>query len=196
MTSLREKQKKQRKEAILVAAMNLFDSNGYSSTTIEQIAAAAEVSAPTVYNYLGSKQAILFSLIDRALSDIGPKLEQFDNAIDALYNFQAAIIEHILETLPISTWRELLSLSFDNSISLGLTAINIRITQEITSLLRDLQKHSMITADIDPAAVAELLNDYWSLLFTRFVHQNNPDIAAHSRQIRRVIELTFTGLRP
>ena len=40
MRGLREKQKEQRKEAILVAAMSLFDRHGYAATKVEQIAAA------------------------------------------------------------------------------------------------------------------------------------------------------------
>src|SRR5690606_25799363 len=66
MSSLRERQKEERREAILDAAVTLFDQLGYSATTVEQIAARAGVSAPTVFNYFGSKQDILYALAVRA----------------------------------------------------------------------------------------------------------------------------------
>lgn len=200
MSGLREKQKEQRKEAILVAAMSLFGSHGYTVTTVEQIAAAAGVSPPTVFNYFGSKQEILFALVDRAdrsaINDVRAEMETFDNAIDALCNIQAAIMKHELEALPIAIWRELMSLSFNSSISPGMLAINKRLVTEIANLLRELQGRGMLNVDFDPEAVAELINDYCTLLFARFVHQDKPDQAAHTMQIRRVAELVFTGLRP
>ena len=88
MSGLREKQKEQRKEAILVAATGLFDKHGYAATKVEQIAAAAGVSPPTVFNYFGNKQEILFALVDKAdrsaIHDVRSRMATFDNAVDAL----------------------------------------------------------------------------------------------------------------
>ena len=50
------------------AAHNLFVGRGYSATTIADIAAAAEVSSPTVYAAFQSKAALLKSCIDIALA--------------------------------------------------------------------------------------------------------------------------------
>ncbi|MDY0250042.1 MAG: TetR/AcrR family transcriptional regulator [Pseudomonas sp.] len=199
MSSLRERQKEQRREAILVAAMNLFVSNGYTATKVEEIAAAAEVSAPTVFNYFGSKQAILFALVDRAdccaVSDIRSQMEPFDNAVDALCHLQIAIIKYELDALPISVWQELMSLCFNGSISQSMAQINTRLSKEIAGLLRELQARGMLSANFDPDAVADLLNDYCVLLFARFVHQEEPDLEAHAKRIRLVVELIFNGLR-
>lgn len=199
MSSLRERQKEQRREAILVAAMNLFVSNGYTATKVEEIAAAAEVSAPTVFNYFGSKQAILFALVDRAdccaVSDIRLQMEPFDNAVDALCHLQTAIIKYELDALPISVWQELMSLCFNGSISQSMAQINTRLSKEIAGLLRELQARGMLSANFDPDAVADLLNDYCVLLFARFVHQEEPDLEAHAKRIRLVVELIFNGLR-
>ena len=52
---------------ILLAAQKLFVTQGYSATTMAEIAAAAEVSAPTVYA-TGSKAALLKSCVDQALA--------------------------------------------------------------------------------------------------------------------------------
>ncbi|WP_016969184.1 TetR/AcrR family transcriptional regulator [Pseudomonas tolaasii] len=154
MSGLRERQKERRREAILVAGIELFDRYGYSNATVEQIAAAAGVSSPTVFNYFGSKQEILFALVDRAdraaVSRARLQRLQFDNAIDALCNLNAAIMESELAVLPISIWRELMAFSFQNPISAGLSVFNECLARDTAELLRDLQARGMVRADFEP----------------------------------------------
>ena len=59
-TSLRERKKERTRLAIQQVALDLFERNGYERTTIEQIAADAEVSPSTVYRYFETKEAIVF----------------------------------------------------------------------------------------------------------------------------------------
>lgn len=200
MNSLRETQKKQRREAILMAATQLFDRNGYTATKVEQIAESAGVSPPTVFNYFGNKQEILFALVERvdryAFNDIRSQMAAFDNAVDALCNLQAMIMKYELEALPISIWRELMSFSFNGLVSEAMTDLNTHLVKEIAELLRELQGRDMVNNDVDPEVVANLLNDYATLLFARFVHEDKPDRQAHAKNVRRALEMTFTGLRP
>lgn len=200
VSGLRERQKEQRREAILVAAIDLFDKNGYSATTVEQIAAAAGVSSPTVFNYFGSKQEILFALVDRAdrtaVSRARLRRPQFDNAIDALCNLNAAIMESELATLPISIWRELMTFGFQSPISAGLSLFDQYLAEEAAELLRDLQARGMVRADFDADFVANFLNDHCILLFAKYVQQEAPDMDAHLAHVRQLAELVFAGLKP
>ncbi len=52
---------------ILEAAKRLFQSVGFELVTIDQLAQAAEVSAPTIYALFHSKRGILHALLDEAL---------------------------------------------------------------------------------------------------------------------------------
>lgn len=58
---LRELKKLRTRRAIREAAHRLIDERGYDSTTIEQIAAAAEVSPSTVFRYFPSKEHIVLT---------------------------------------------------------------------------------------------------------------------------------------
>src|SRR5260370_11697315 len=62
-TGLRERKKLKTKEAIQREALRLFKERGYSETTIEQIAAAAEISPSTFFNYFPTKEDVV--LFDR-----------------------------------------------------------------------------------------------------------------------------------
>jgi AcrR family transcriptional regulator len=56
---LRERKKMKTREAIQREATRLFQQNGYEETTIEQIAAAVEISPSTFFNYFPSKEDVL-----------------------------------------------------------------------------------------------------------------------------------------
>jgi AcrR family transcriptional regulator len=49
----------QKKENIVHAALELFNSKGFSNTTIKEIALFAKVSQVSIYNYFGSKNALV-----------------------------------------------------------------------------------------------------------------------------------------
>ncbi|MBW0271068.1 hypothetical protein ATM97_09060 [Nocardia sp. MH4] len=63
-TGLRERKKLQTKAAIVEIGLNLCDSQGFDATTVEQIAAGADVSPRTVNRYFPMKEDIVLAPID------------------------------------------------------------------------------------------------------------------------------------
>ena len=61
---LRDRRAQLTREEILLAARRLFAERGYSRTSVRDIAEAAGVSAQTVYDSIGSKQALVAQLND------------------------------------------------------------------------------------------------------------------------------------
>lgn len=60
--SRRERKKIETRQRLLEAALQLFREHGYDDTTVEQIAAAADVAKGTFFNYFETKEAILPAL--------------------------------------------------------------------------------------------------------------------------------------
>lgn len=60
----REQQKAQRRQQIFEAALRLFREKGYAATTVDEIAAAADIAKGTFFNYFPTKEAVLLHLND------------------------------------------------------------------------------------------------------------------------------------
>ncbi len=71
---LRSRKKAQTRHAIADAALDLFAEQGYEATTVDEIAAHAEVSATTFFRYFRSKSDVI-------LSDHGERLPALQQAI-------------------------------------------------------------------------------------------------------------------
>jgi AcrR family transcriptional regulator len=65
--SRRERKKQLTRQRIVMAAVELFEEQGYEQTTVAQIAAAADVDPKTFFNYFRSKDEVLFGDADRDL---------------------------------------------------------------------------------------------------------------------------------
>ncbi len=101
---LRERKKQRTKEAIQREAMRLFQEQGYDETTIEQIAAAADISPSTFFNYFPSKEdVVIYDRYDPVIFSMiksRPRSESLSasvrHGLDALARFMQADREVIL----------------------------------------------------------------------------------------------------
>jgi AcrR family transcriptional regulator len=71
----REQQARETRKRIVEAAKKLFVENGYDATTIEEVAASAQVAVPTIYSVYGAKKEIAKEIINQVR--FGPFLEEF-----------------------------------------------------------------------------------------------------------------------
>ncbi len=92
-TGLRQRKKAKTRLAIREHAMALFKDQGYDKTTVEQIAAAAEVSPSTFFRYFPSKEEVVLqddydALLIAAFhaQEVGvPPLQALRNAISEVF---------------------------------------------------------------------------------------------------------------
>lgn len=88
---LRQEQHDAKRRTILRQAARMFADKGFHQTTIEQIASALDVTKPTIYYYISSKEDILYKILQTGLKDMDDDLSQTMDenltAIDRLHQF-------------------------------------------------------------------------------------------------------------
>lgn len=80
---------RRRKEAILDAAADLFETRGFHGASMDDLGAAAGISGPGLYRHFASKDALLMAVLDRIWTQLKPAVDRSarlppDEAIDRL----------------------------------------------------------------------------------------------------------------
>jgi AcrR family transcriptional regulator len=73
---LRERKKQRTRATLLDAAVELCERQGYDRTTVDQIAAIAEVSPRTFSRYFATKDAIAIALVDEVVDRVAVELDR------------------------------------------------------------------------------------------------------------------------
>ncbi|MCK0509506.1 TetR/AcrR family transcriptional regulator (plasmid) [Aromatoleum buckelii] len=92
---LRPLKKARLMERIAAAAGELFQAAGYMTVTMEQIAAAAEVSKRTLYKYFPAKEAVLAHLLE---GELARDLARLDFRFDLNASFRANVSALLAES--------------------------------------------------------------------------------------------------
>ena len=139
MGSVREQRKKRTRLAILDAAVKLFSENGFTETSIEQIARVAGVGKGTVYSYFPTKKMILRGFCE-----------------DELDHIHREIIERSDPDAPL----------LDQMLAIYMTEFrHVTSNREFGRLFL---RESLFPADEDITLNKELDNRYFALIFPLF----------------------------
>ncbi|HUO37287.1 MAG TPA: TetR family transcriptional regulator [Mycobacterium sp.] len=76
MSSLRERKRARTRQALIDAAVELFERHGYDKTTIADITTAADISPRTFFLYFASKEDLVFADGDARLQTTLKAIEQ------------------------------------------------------------------------------------------------------------------------
>ena len=157
---LREKKKKNTREAILAAARELFLDKGYKATSMETIAESSDVAVGTIYNYFTSKAEIMVELNSLetgiAISRIKKLHLENTSVEDFLWQVVVSLIS-VLEQYPRELMRELMAATIENnrsSLASGLAKQDERFLHYLGEIIGKLRKAGKLKKETDPDTVA------------------------------------------
>ncbi len=90
---LRERKKRERRRCIEDAAIALFEEHGFDGTTVEQIAAAADIAPRTFFSYFPTKEDVVLADYSTRLERIVAELSERPEAEPSWEALQASFVE-------------------------------------------------------------------------------------------------------
>jgi AcrR family transcriptional regulator len=80
-----------RREQLIRAALEVFQEKGFHATTVRDIGRASGLTQGTIYNYVRSKEDILFLVCDRVIAEYVSSMEAVAATGDAAARLRAAL---------------------------------------------------------------------------------------------------------
>ena len=203
MSGLREKQKADRDQRILKAATRLFREEGYDRTKIETIAAKAQVSIGTVYNYYQNKGDLLVAIVSMEVNEVlragAALIERPPGGVAAAVTDLIFIyLDHSLVYLTKEMWRHAMAISTrqpDSPFGRRYSDLDDRLTRQVCALIERLQAEGRVKADIDAAAAGEVIFNNTNMMFILFVKSEKMTLEALKAAITRQLTPLLTALR-
>ena len=201
--SLRAAKKIRARRTILDAAHDLFVIKEYAQTTMEEVAAQAEVAVGTLYNYFPSKSDLLLALIDdsdeKYIQAARRLVEQpNDDPVKALADIMVLATEHCVRQVGKSVWCQVSATSLMNAnSSFGVQyALTTRKHEELVmAMMGELQKRGKIRGDIDAAKASHYLFSTKSKLFLNFVTSSTMPLDEHRKEVYEAVSYFVGGIR-
>ena len=171
VSGLRERKKARTRAQILSAAHRLIREQGFAATTIERIAAAAEVACGSCYNYFRSKNGLLAALwwdmarerlaaaderVRRATGGAAQCVELLTSFVEAAELFEPPVLREILIGAFAAPPAELAEFK----------RIDEAFMARLVALLDELQGAGDIRADVDLDTATTLL---YGAVMSRFL---------------------------
>ncbi|MEV0590308.1 TetR/AcrR family transcriptional regulator [Nonomuraea cavernae] len=118
---LRERKKQRTRQALIEAAVRLFDDRGYDQVTVAEIADAAEVSPRTFFLHFQSKEDVLLANAD----------VRVDLALRAITECGA---DEPLSEVLVRAMEQMIANAWDGDLSSGLAALRARLAASVPAL--------------------------------------------------------------
>ena len=159
MTGRRPGRPGHNQDAVLTAAVRLFNDKGYEATSISDLAEALGITKSTIYHHVTSKQDLLRMAINHALDGLqqaAAEVEALDapaiERLELLIRRSVLVLADRLEFVTL-----LLRVRGNNAIESNALMRRRILDAQVTELVKEAQAAGDLRADIDPATAARLM---------------------------------------
>lgn len=180
-------------DAVLAAAVRLFNTRGYDATSMSDLAEALGITKSTLYHHVSGKEQLLAMAVDRAVDGLFEVAAQVqDLQGPATVRLQELIRSSVLvlaERLEFVTL--LLRVRGNTQVEQHALARRREFDALVTELVKQAQAEGGIRDGVDPATAARLLFGMVNSLVEWYrPERGHPDALAAT-----VVRLAFDGLR-
>jgi AcrR family transcriptional regulator len=157
----RQRRREETAQKILAAAVRLFEKQGYSSTTVEQITEAADVAKGTFFNYFPSKEHVLLGLFATLRSEfdhLEQEAREVTNVRTHLREFSRKILSSpgrpsiLRNVIGIAMTEPLVGAAFESLVK--------RARGAVTRILQQGQRINQVRTDLPAEILARNFQQY------------------------------------
>lgn len=197
--SKRERNKRERKERLYLAAVDLFRQQGFDETRVEEITQAAGVAKGTFFNYFPAKEDVLLYIGERHISRLGATLVTGGSERSELERSAVASLKSLMHTLAHSLEddKDLVRLAVERVMKITYLAPDpadsrFSLQSLMAILIGQGQRSGEIHPDLDPAPVAQILEGLYYQQLVLWCRQNFAfDLG---ERLDQVIDLLLVGI--
>ena len=155
--SRRERKKQETRESILSAARGMLEDQGFDTTTLEQIAEAADVSIATFYNYFPNKDALLQQIAKIEIEEIGQIVAEDAKHLASPLDYIRRVMELFYShTSPVlGVIRHVLLDKTMHSETVPEAIMELQNHPSIIEMIRKAQEQNELPSDLDPIQMSE-----------------------------------------
>ena len=202
MTGLLEKKKKERRLRIFSSAVELFNSKGFSNTSMQDLAARSNLAVGTLYNYFSSKNDLLLEIIQDEMEDaVKESIELLSNL-----DFQKKGVKELLKevavdiiSIPLIFNKETLNEIFiailhsKQDTEKGIM-LDMELLVVISDLLEQMMQEHLISDIFDSDTVAKAL---YSLIINQmifYLYNNDMTQSELINNTQQSVEIIYHGI--
>jgi AcrR family transcriptional regulator len=179
---LRARQKADRTERIIAAASGMFRRDGFDAARMEAIAAEAEVSPGTVYNYFPTKGDLLVAIVSREVEEVLMAGEAVvadppGDVARAVARLVHGYFDHSLIYLSKEMWRTAMAMTIqspDSPASRHYVGLDGRLRGQVVALIAALQARGRVRGGCDTVALGAVIFHNLDAMFRVFVTTDQP----------------------
>ena len=204
--SLRETNKVSRQKRIVANAARFFSSIGYDLTAIEMVAERSNVSPATIYNNFDNKIGLLLAvLIDEGegVEQIGETIiaQRQRNDVDIIYKLIELYVDHPMEFMNKSCWRQALAASTASShkkFSQEYHNVDRKLKAQLIRVMHALKDEQVFITEWDSQSLGEIIWNNVNQMFTDFISDETMTLQTLKESLHRQISelLNLAGRTP
>ncbi len=202
MTGLRDRKKQEVRHRIIQAATELITNKGLQETTMEEIAAAGDVSVGTVYNYFGTKSALLLAGVEEetekmVAAGMATITEPGDDPQAAVLRLLHVYLDDFAAWDP-RLLREVMGAAFSRvggeDITSELAQLDQRLLEQMMVLLSHFHAEGRLADGLEVHEATLLVFSAFFLQLFMFMSLEGYEVSDLYEQVDRQVQLAFAGI--
>jgi AcrR family transcriptional regulator len=192
----RERRKQEIQSFVLEAAIELFGSQGYDATTVEQICARADISRQTLYSYYPTKAHLLSALSEVSAVKtpehlIADARARSDDALEQLCFFIDSVAGNMRDSSPLERTLRREMLKYVDKVDEGAATRWSYTGLALTDVIVAGQKAGQIGKQHGAAFLAEMIAGTMSSIAIRWSFDEAYPYSEHLQELQKFLRSTL-----